>query len=389
MVELFGKPITRAGLAGYTGDADHVVGWELVTLADGPGRGVRLLQGRAGGGLTLRVAVDRGFDLVGAEYRGVPLGWQSATGIQNPALHATELEAGLGMLRSFTGLLATCGLDHFGGPESGGADHFTYPHRKGINYALHSRISQTPARLSGYGVAWNEVGDGGTVWCEGVVRQAVVFGEVLELQRRIEVPIGGLTITVHDVVTNRGAKPTPHMMLYHYNFGYPLLDAEAEFLAPVREVVRTVHEDPRAQGVGYREMAAPRTDFVEQVYQHGVAADAAGVAPAALINPTLKLGAVVEFRPAELPVLAEWQSLQAGVYALGIEPCTNHLMARADTDERGELIWLAAGDSRAYTTSVSVLAGDAAIAAFRQRVAAIQEPAETFAPASERHAKLR
>ena len=389
MVELFGKALTRDTLAQRTGDPDQIVGWELVTLADGPGRGVRLLQGRTGGGLSFRIAVDRGFDVVAAAYNGVQVGWQSAAGIQNPALHASELEGGLGLLRSFTGLLATCGLDHFGGPETGSAAHFIYPYRDTVNYPLHSRISQIPAHLAGHGVAWNERGDGGTVWCEGVVRQAVVFGEVLELRRRVEAAIGGTTLTLRDVVTNRGARPTPHMMLYHYNFGYPLLDEGAEFLAPVREVVRTVHEDPRAQGVGYREMAPPNADFTEQVYQHAVAADADGIAPAALINPALGLAASVEFRPAELPVLTQWQSLQAGIYALGIEPCTNHLLGRAGAEQRGELIWLAAGESRAYTTAVAIHAGEAAIAALRARITAIQDPVETFPTATEHYEKLR
>ena len=389
MYDILGGPPTRAELARYSGDPHLMFGWELVTLADGPGRGVRLLQGRSGAGLGFRVAVDRGFDLVQADFRGLPVGWQSAAGIQNPALHAPELESGLGLLRSFTGLLMTCGLDHFGGPETGGAEHFLYPYKTGTSYALHSRISQIPASLSGYGVAWNEAGDGGVLWCEGVVRQAAVFGEVLELARRIEVAIGGLTITIRDVVTNRGQRPMPHMMLYHYNLGYPLLDASSEFVAPVREIVRCVHGDPGAQKVGYRGMAAPRADFVEQVYELGVAADAGGAVPAALINPGLGLGVAIEFRPRELPVLAEWQCLQAGIYALGIEPCTHHLMTRAESEARGESIRLEAGESRAYTTSVSVLAGNAALEAFRDRVAAIHEPVGDFAAASGRHAELR
>ena len=74
---------------------------------------------------------------------------------------------------------------------------------------------------------------------------------------------------MQDTVTNRGFRPTPHAILYHYNFGYPLLSAQSEFLAPVREVLWMPHE-PKAQDVGYRHQAPPRDDFVEQVYLHDV-----------------------------------------------------------------------------------------------------------------------
>ena len=76
------------------------------------------------------------------------------------------------------------------------------------------------------------------------------------------------------------------MLLYHYNFGFPLLDEGAELLLPSRAIVHTMHEDLRAQGVGYRIQGAPKADFSEQVYQHDVVAAADGMAPAALINPS-------------------------------------------------------------------------------------------------------
>ena len=94
MVELFGNDVNQGALARYTADSGQVLGLEVLTVADGAGRGVRILEGRTGA-LTFRVAIDRGFDLLGMNHRGVPIGWQSATGVQNPALHAPELEDGL------------------------------------------------------------------------------------------------------------------------------------------------------------------------------------------------------------------------------------------------------------------------------------------------------
>ena len=95
-------------------------------------------------------------------------------------------------------------------------------------------------------------------------------------------------------------------------------------LLPSRRVVRTAgHEDPRAQGVGYRIQGPPQPDFREQVYEHDVVAAANGMVPTALINPRLGQGGFgirLDYDRAALPCLIEWQCLQSGLYALGIEP---------------------------------------------------------------------
>jgi hypothetical protein len=257
MVELFGRSWPRTAIAERTGALAQVAGVELLEYADGPERGVRVLEFRTGAGLGFRVAVDRGFDLLSAEYRGIPIGWRSPTGPRHPGLASPEESRGWGFLRSFTGLLATCGLDHALAPATSSAAHYIYPGIGDIDYPLHGRISQIPARLSGYGERWD--GDACTLFAEGEVAQMAVFGENLVLTRRIEAALGGATIGVTDRVENRGFRPTPHMLLYHYNFGFPLLDEGAELLLPSRAIVhavRTRTSAPRASAIGSR--ARPR-----------------------------------------------------------------------------------------------------------------------------------
>ncbi len=386
MLHIFGHNAAIASVRAQTGDLAQIASVRLVALEDGPGRGVRLLEIENADGLDLRIAVDRGFDVVAARYRGIPIGWQSPVGLQRPGLHQPELDGGVGFLRAFNGLLVTCGLDHYGGGEEGSSEHFNYPYRKKTVYPMHGRIGHVPAQLAGYGI--DE--DAGLIWCEAVVTQSSVFGEVLEMRRRIETPLGGNAFTLHDTVTNRGYRPTPHALLYHYNFGYPLLSAESEFLAPVREVLWMPHE-PKAQDVGYRHQTAPRDDFVEQVYLHDVAADSAGRTTAALINESLRDGLAVSvtFDKTQLPTLLQWQCLQSGLYALGIEPGTNYVVGRAASEERGEIIWLAPGDSRPYETTVQVYDGDRAITELRTSIVALQEPIENFATATQNYAPLR
>ena len=130
MVELYGRTLTRREVAEHTGMLAQVAGVRLVTLGDGIERGVRVLEFRTGGGLRFTVMVDRGFDVAECDYKGQAIGWHSPAGFRNPALHEYEGEGGLAFVRSFSGLLATCGLDHTMGPAEVPADSYNYPGRK-------------------------------------------------------------------------------------------------------------------------------------------------------------------------------------------------------------------------------------------------------------------
>jgi hypothetical protein len=236
--------------------------------------------------------------------------------------------------------------------------------------------------LSGsLGERWD--GDACTLFAEGEVAQMAVFGESLVLTRRIEAALGGTAISVADRVENRGSRPTPHMLLYHYNFGFPLLDEGAELLLTSRAIVHTMHEDLRAQGAGYRIQGPPNPDFSEQVYQHDLVAAADGMAPAAVINPRLGdggFGVRLDYDRPALPCLIQWQCLQSGLYVLGIEPSTNHVLGRKFAEARGELTFLAHGETRDYRTRLSVLDGAEAIAAARRDIEALHAPPADFTP---------
>ena len=73
----------------------------------------------------------------------------------------------------------------------------------------------------------------------------------------------------------------------------------------------------------------------------------------ALVNDALGIGFEVVTRKDQFPCQFEWQNLQAGQYALGIEPSTNHVLGHKAARERGELIWLEHGEERALRHDVS------------------------------------
>jgi hypothetical protein len=151
MPEIWDKNYRREDLLRCVGRLEQVAGVRLVTLGDGPERGVRVLEFRTGTGFAFDVVVDRAFDVGRCEISGRPLGWLSRVGFTGPWYYEPE---GLGFFRNFAGgLLTTCGLEHTLFMAEDTAEHY-YPPKKTETFGLHGRISNRPARLVGYGEHW-------------------------------------------------------------------------------------------------------------------------------------------------------------------------------------------------------------------------------------------
>jgi hypothetical protein len=146
---------------------------------------------------------------------------------------------------------------------------------------------------------------------------------------------------------------------------------------------------PRASG--YRIQGPPKADFSEQVYEHDVVATADGMAPAVLINPGLGAGGFgirLDWDRKALPCLIQWQCLQSGLYVLGIEPSTNHVLGRKFAETRSELMFLEHGETRHYRTRLTVLDGAAAIGAARRELEELHAPPLDFTPPTGEFANL-
>jgi hypothetical protein len=242
------------------------------------------------------------------------------------------------------------------------AEQHHYPPKPTETYGLHGRVSNRPARLAAYGERWD--GDECTLHAEGEVLQASVFGEQLLLRRRIEARVGGSRIEIHDDVVNIGHDPTPHMLLYHVNVGWPVVDEGSELLVPATGV------EPRGDHPvdGYRIMHAPEAGYVEQVFEHELASEADGRVPVGIVNREVGVGSYEVFRHDQLPHHLVWRMLGEGTYVVGIEPSTNLSAGRLDARQRGELIELDPGESRSYDLELGALDGPDEIESFAARV---------------------
>jgi hypothetical protein len=365
MPELHGRRLSRTDLTRRVGRIDQAAGVRLVTLGDGVERGVRVLEFRTGTGFEFDVVVDRAFDIGRCEHSGRALSWLSGTGFAGPWFHEPE---GLGFFRTFGGgLLTTCGLDHALFMAEDTAEQYHYPPKPTETFGLHGRVSNRPARLAGYGERWD--GDDCVLYAHGEVLQAAVFGEQLLLSRTVEARVGESRLTIEDEIVNVGHDRTPHMLLYHVNVGWPVVDEGARLLVPATAV--EARGDHPVEG--YEVMAAPGAGFVEQVYEHEVVAEPDGRVPVAVVNRELGLGAYEVFRRDQLPHHFAWRMLGEGTYVVGIEPSTNRTAGRLDARARGELIELQAGESRSYELELGALVGETELEAFAGRVLSLVE----------------
>jgi hypothetical protein len=302
-------------------------------------------------------------DIGDLSFRGIPLGWQCPTGFRAPWLTDQESEGGLGLNRAFSGFWITCGFDHMRGAATDSAAHFNSRARTDMFHPLHGRGTLTPATLRGYGCDW--VGDEMMIWAEGEMRQVFMFGENLSVRRRIEALAGSASVTVTDVVTNDGFIATPHMLLYHINAGWPLLDEGAHIHVAAAE---TTHPPPPLPG---NVVPGPGPANEQSVLCHRVRADARGRSVAALSNDRLGIGLAIDFDTRVLPYFQEWRCWAEGVYALGLEPLTHPFGKRADLEAAGKIGRLAPGESVTYVTRFNVAEGAEAMRAQEAAIAAI------------------
>ena len=64
----------------------------------------------------------------------------------------------------------------------------------------------------------------------GITKQTQIFGPSLELRRTISGTLGKPVIRIHDEVRNLANTAAPLMILYHFNFGWPLVDEGTNLL---------------------------------------------------------------------------------------------------------------------------------------------------------------
>jgi hypothetical protein len=334
MPSLFGNHFNKTELRKRIGDIGQIAGATPFCYTSGKAKETAAIEVRNGSGLRFIILPDRGMDIVYAEFQGIPFSYISKTGIVSPD-HYDEPD----FLRSFSaGLLTTCGLTYMGAPCVD----------EGHVLGEHGRISNTPAYDAGITQEWVNEEDY-IITVRGKVRESIVFGENMVLTRTVTVKMGDNRIFIHDEVENEGFEPSPLMLLYHMNFGYPLVSPDT--VLETNCVNLRARDEQVQSGINSSTIfGEPIHGFKEQVFYRDVAGDSY----AALKNTKLNFGVKVEFSGEQLPYFIEWKQMGEQDYVVGLEPATWVPEGRAKARECGELIYLQPQAIKKQDLTVSV-----------------------------------
>lgn len=330
------------GIRRLVGSADQLVSVDRLIRDEGPGRGAPVLLVRNPAGVSFEVLLDRAMDIGSADAPGLPLAWRSARG---PMESSRYEPAGTGWTRTFSGgLLTTCGLASTGMPST----------VDGVHHGLHGRIGHLPAE----NVRWQLVHDQGELAIEitGDVIEAVLGAAPLRLRRRILASTVRPMIRIEDTVSNDGYTTAGHMFRHHLNLGYPVVQPRTVITA----TATPIGERDRAGGTDRR---LPWT--LEPLSDAGIGGTETVLycrphaGPAATVTVAAPDGPLVEIEQSTetFPLLLLWRDSAPGVNVLGVEPSTSRDGGRAQAERDGEVMQVAPGESRRYTTKVRVEPG--------------------------------
>jgi len=340
---------------------------------DGPARGYSIAKRTLRGGLcdgvdlievdngTLRFAAipTRGMGIWKAGLGDLQLGWNSpVAGPVHPGLVRLWEPSGIGWLDGFDELFVRCGLESNGAPEFNEKGDLLYP--------LHGKIANIPAGK----VELSVDGDSGKITLTGRVDESRLFGNKLQMVSTITTEAGQPSLTVTDRISNPSAEPSELELLYHVNFGAPLLDHGSKVVLPTAKVAP--RDSVAVDNVSEWDTYGPETPgSIESVFFFDLAADADGRTQAVLRNRAGDRGVVLRFNKSELPCFTLWKNRQAASdgYVTGLEPGINFPNPKSFEKANGRVAVLEPGESRTFQIEMEALPDPSAVEAAEAAVA--------------------
>jgi hypothetical protein len=328
------------------------------------------------GKLQLTVVPVRGMGLLSVTMGDLRLGWESPVKeVVHPKFINLQSRGGLGWLEGFNEFLCRCGLESNGHP---GTDKFinNVGEEATMELTLHGRIANLPAqevevivdREAPYRIR-----------VRGRVDERMFYGPKLELQTELSTEPGTSDFRISDVITNRSAQSQEFQILYHTNFGKPLLGPGATFIAPVQRV--TPFNDHAALGMStYGGYDGPKVGFIEQVYCLRLFGDERDRTLVLLRNAAGDRAASMAFSTKELPYFTLWKNTaaEADGYVTGLEPGTNFPYNRRLERKAGRVPKLEPGQSRHMAIDLGIHSGKEAGQRVIDSITALQAGRKTI-----------
>jgi hypothetical protein len=353
-----------AGKAAYAVDPNkfdnvHQAGGIRTGSLDSAGPGgpsVRCAFFNTGSGLRFTVALDRGGDIIDADYKQYALAYLSPQGLVPPN-HAYNFD-GDWLYGWAGGLLTSCGPVTIGYPKTPPTDLSRvglHGHYSNVVTSIVALQNPDPARGI-FDMSLTLVG-----------RDARVFGPVVEVTRTISCTLGQAQIRITDTVLNRSNTTIGHNWLYHINYGHPLVDEGTRLIYKGAAVpwdfssAAGAHDGKWLNAI--KTVQAP-LETHRGMGEHGAIVDLTpgkdGFCTTGLINPKLDLGVMMTYPKAHFPRMANWQHLGPnGSYVIGLEPFNGSLLGLEKDKHPAAKQELKPMEAKTYNLAFTIVDGKA------------------------------
>ncbi len=344
----------RASASKITPECQHNWWVQKSTLHGGRQEGVELIVVN-NGTMELAICPTRGMGIMYVRMGNVNLKWDSPVKeIVHPQYVNLSSRGGLGWLEGFNEFMCRCGLENNGHP---GTDKFVnnVGEEAEMELTLHGKISNIPA--SHVEVVVDRVAPF-AIHIKGQVNERFLFGPKLELHTELVIIPGQNTFQLIDEIKNTGAQEQEFQIIYHTNFGSPMLEEGAKVIAPASAI--NPFNDRAAEGIDHWHIYdAPKLGFVEQVYLLTPKGDQNNHSTALIHSKSMDKAASISWSLDELPYLTIWKNTGATEdgYVTGIEPGTNYPNNRSVERAAGRVPKLVAGQSRRFTLTFALYDG--------------------------------
>jgi len=379
MAESFDKILTDAAASIYEEtwemDSDSIPQFDgppwcitKFVLRGGKQHGVDVIE-LDNGEMLIVIVPTRGMGILEAAAGDVVLGWDSPIKeVVHPCYIQNESRGGLGWLEGFNELMCRCGLESHGAP---GPD--TIINNQGneatVVLPLHGRIANTPASRVWVSV---ELKSPYRLTVGGEVNDTRMFGPNYSLRTAISTVPGSTEFTVKDEIQNVGGLPAEMELLYHCNYGSPLLEEGARLVVPVRKV--SARDQRALQDIKTWDLyGPPTTGFVEQCYFFTLYGDKRGETAVALVSPDEEVAASIRFSTKQLPAFTLWKNTAAEVdgYVTGLEPGTDYPNPRQFEREKGRVVKLGPGRTYKAALTFGLVRGKSEVRSLRASIAGL------------------
>jgi hypothetical protein len=344
------------------------------TLHGGKQEGVDVIE-VDNGKLSFTVVPTRGMGILKAKLGDVRLGWDSPVKeVVHPQYVNLQERGGLGWLDGFNEWMVRCGIEFMGHP---GKDKFinNAGDEAEMDLTLHGKIANIPASEVEVSIDREPPH---RIRIRGIVHERMFYGPKFELWTEYSTIPGSHSLRMDDKITNRGGFDQEFEILYHVNFGPPLLEEGAQFVGAVKEVFPfNAHAAKHINK--YNVYEAPVLGFIEQVYCMHPYADDNKMTQIMIQNKAASRALSMTFSIDQLPIVNLWKntsSLEEG-YVTGLEPGTSFPYNRRIERKFGRIPVLNGGKSRDFSIEYTALITEKEVAMANKQIKAIQKGRKT------------